>query len=66
MWQIANEKTWTKFVCNKLNVNSIDEAVHKRNNGTYPYEYGGEKTFKSMKTYIKKWRLKLKECVINE
>lgn len=61
LWQIANEEAWTKFVCEKLNVSSIDEAVYKRNNGTYPYEYGGEKTFKSMKVYIKKWNLELKE-----
>lgn len=66
LWQIANEKVWTRFVCSKLNVSSIDEAVHKRNNGTYPYEYGGEKTFKSMKVYIKKWNLELKESGLNE
>ncbi len=59
LWNVNNDEAWTKFVCDKLNVTSIDEAIQKRNNSTYPYEYGGEKTFKSMKAYIKKWGLEL-------
>lgn len=58
-WTIYNEKEWDKFVCNKLNVKSIDEAIDKRNCGTYPYAYTGDKNYYNMKQYITKYNMKL-------
>lgn len=58
IWNVTNYEKWTEFVCRKLKVENIKQAL-KRENGTYPYAYAGEKSFKSMKQYIKKWNMKL-------
>lgn len=59
-WEVANDKAWEKFIMSKFDNKPMEEIL-KRENGTYPYAYAGEKTFKSMKAYIKQYGLILKE-----
>lgn len=59
-WITCNDEAWNEFVCKKLKVNSIQELLDNGGN-TYPYAYSDCRSFKSMKNYIKKYNMKLKE-----
>lgn len=57
-WFVANDDAWSKWVCDKKKVESIDELL-KNGRDTFPYPYTGERNIKSTKAYIRKYDMAL-------
>lgn len=55
-WEVANDGAWTKWVCGKKSVKSLDE-LFKSGRDTFPHPYCGERNIASTRAYIRKYNM---------